>query len=152
MSAPTHDTVRVTQHVDATATEVWEAYADSSKRAQWSVPAGEKMVYDESSFREGGRDRYRCGSPENLEFHAEAEYTKIVPQELIVYTETVRKESQPLATGLVTWEFEPGSTGTLVTITNQVVSFVGIGMIDGNRHGHMKALQQLSRHLVSEKL
>lgn len=148
MSAPNHDTVRLTQHVDASAAEAWEAYADAATRARWSVPAGERMVYDESDFHEGGRDHYRCGSPEDLEFHAEVEYTKIVPQELVVYAETVRSEGQPLATGIVTWEFEPDSTGTLVTVTNQVVSFVGTEMIDGNRNGHTKALEQLSQHLA----
>lgn len=149
MSAPTHDTIRVTQHVDAPVTEVWQAYADSTRRAQWSAPTGEKMVYDESSFREGGRDHYRCGPPENLEFHAEAEYTKIVPKDLIVYVETVSQDGQPLAAGLVTWEFEPEGAGTLVTVTNQVVSFVGVGMIDGNRNGHTKALEQLTWHLAA---
>lgn len=147
MNAPAYDTLRLSQHVDAPVLEVWEAYADSTTRARWSVPAGEKMVYDESDFQEGGRDRYRCGSPESLEFHAEVEYVKIVPQELVVYMETVRNEGKPLATGTVNWEFELDGTGTLVTVTNQVVSFVGVGMIDGNRNGHTKALEQLRQHL-----
>ena len=71
-----------------------------------------------------------------------------MPQELIVYAETVSNEGCPLATGLVTWEFEPESVGTLITITSQIVSFVGTGMIDGNRYGHTKALEQLRRHLA----
>lgn len=148
MNAPAHDTIRLTQHVDASVADVWEAYADSAARARWSVPAGEKMVYEQSDFREGGHDRYRCGPPETLDFHAETEYTRIVPNELVVYTETVRNEGQTLATGLVTWEFEPDDRGTLVTVTSQVVSFIGPGMIDGNRNGHTKALEQLGRHLA----
>lgn len=151
MNETVHDTVQVAQYLDASVAEVWEAYADSGMRAQWSVPAGEKLVYDEANFYEGGRDSYRCGAPESLEFHAVAEYAKILPRELIVYTETVRQDGQPLATAVVTWELESSSHGTRLTITNQVVSFVGIGMIEGNRHGHMTALQQLNRHLGSEK-
>jgi len=148
LSAPTHDTIRLTHHIDASVADVWEAYADSAARARWSVPAGEKIVYDQSDFREGGHDRHRCGPPETLDFHAETEYTRIVPNELVVYTETVKNEGQPLATGLVTWEFEPDDEGTLVTVTSQAVSFVGSGMIDGTRNGHTKALEQLSRHLA----
>lgn len=148
MNMPAHDTIRLTQHVDASVADVWTAYADSDARARWSVPAGEEMVYDQSEFREGGHDRYRCGPPETLDFHAETEYTRIVPNELVVYTETVKNEGQPLATGLVTWEFEPDDEGTLVTVTSQAVSFVGSGMIDGTRNGHTKALEQLSRHLA----
>lgn len=148
MNATIHDTIRLTQHVAAQVAETWEAYADLSMRTQWSVPAGEGMVYDESDFSEGGRDRYRCGSPEALEFHAEVEYTKVVPQELVVYTETVKNEGQPLATGVSTWEFEPDGAGTRITVTCQVASFVGPGMIDGTRSGHTKALQQLGQLLA----
>lgn len=148
MNSIVHDTIKLTRVIDAPVAEVWEAYADSTKRTQWSVPAGEGMVYDESDFREGGRDRYRCGPPDTLAFHAETEYTKVVPRELVVYTETVRSEGQPLATGVLTWEFSPDTGGTLVSITNHVVSFVGAGMIDGNHNGHTKALEQLGQFLA----
>lgn len=148
MNATIHDTVSLTRCVDASAAEAWAAYADPGKRAKWSVSAGEAMVYDESDFREGGRDRYRCGPPETLEFHAEAEYTRIVPEELIVCTETVRTEGRSLATSIVAWEFTPHGGKTLVEVTAQVVSFVGQGMIDGTRDGHAKALEQLEEFLV----
>lgn len=143
-----NDTFTVDQRIDAPIAAVWDAYVDPAKRARWSVPAGEAMVYDEADFREQGRDRYRCGPPETLDFHADVEYSRIVPQTLIVYTETVRAQGQPLATGLLTWEFEPTRGGTFVKITNQFVSFIGEGMIDGNRNGHNKALEQLSAFLV----
>lgn len=113
---------------------------------QWSVPAGEAMVYDEADFREGGR--YRCGSPEALEFHAEAEYARIVSEQLVVCTETVRTEQQALATSVVTWEFEPDGEGTRLTVTAQVASFVGQGMIDGTHAEHTKALEQLEQFLA----
>lgn len=148
MNSTAHDTINLTQVIDVPVAEVWEAYADSAKRAQWGVPAGEGMVYDESDFREGGRDRYRCGPPDTLEFHAETEYTRIVPRELVVCTETVRSGGQPLATAVLTWEFASDGAGTLVTITSQVVSFVGAGMIEGNRNGHTKALKQFGQFLA----
>lgn len=34
-------------HITAPIAAVWNAYASPSKRAQWSVPVGEAMVYDE---------------------------------------------------------------------------------------------------------
>lgn len=61
MNSIAHDTVRLTRVIDAPVAAVWEAYADSTKRAQWGVPAGEAMAYGESDFREGGRDGDRCG-------------------------------------------------------------------------------------------
>lgn len=149
MSDIINDTLTLERHINAPIAEVWDAYVDPEKRAQWSVPDGEAMVYDEVDFREQGRELYRCGPPETLDFHATVEYSRIVPQTLIVYTETVRSAGQPLSTGIVTWEFEPTQEGTHVKITNQFVSFVGEGMIDGNRNGHNKALAQLNEFLAT---
>ena len=80
------------------------------------------------------------------------EYTKIAPKALIVYTETVRSAGQPLATGVVTWEFEPTTAGTYVRVISHIVSFVGGGMVDGTRNGHTKALQQLSTFATTDTL
>ena len=38
---------------------------------------------------------------------------------------------------------EPTSSGTRVDLVDQVVSFVGQGMIDGRRNGHDICLRQL---------
>lgn len=146
VDALARDTVRLSVRVDAQVQTVWTAYSDSAARAQWGVPAGEAMVYDESDFREGGRDRYRCGPPESLDVEAQVEYTRIVPHELVVYTETVRTAGQPLATGVVSWEFAADGDGTVVSVVSQVVSFVGEPMIDGTRNGHAKALDQLGEY------
>lgn len=148
MNETVHATLTLDRRVNAPIAAVWEAYADPAERARWSVPAGEALVYDEADFREQGRDRYRCGPPETLEFHVAVEYLRIVPQKLICYSETVRTAEQPLATSLLTWVFDPAGDESLVSITCQLVSFVGQGMVDGNRNGHAKALAQLSEFLA----
>lgn len=144
-----HDTLITERGITAPPAAVWAAYADPAKRARWSVPAGESMVFDEADFTESGHDRYRCGPLETLPFHAHVHYITIVPRALIVYTETVRAQGRPLATGVIIWDFEAAPTGTNVTITSHIVSFVGHGMIDGNRHGHLKALAQLDDFLAA---
>src|SRR5699024_5242638 len=101
------------------------------------------MVIDEADFREGSRDRYRCGPSDSLDFHVVAQYNRIISQRLIVYTETVTTGGETLLTSLVTWAFEPNGSTTYVTITTQLVSYVGSGMIEGSRSGHTKALEQL---------
>lgn len=152
MNAPIHDTVRVTRSLNAPLTAVWDAYADVSQRVRWAVPEGEGMVYETSDFREGGRDLYRCGEVETLEFYAEVEYTRIVPSETIVYVETVKMGSVALGTSLVTWHFESRDEDedTVVTVTSQIVSFVGTEMITGNRNGHTVVLEQLERLLARD--
>lgn len=106
------------------------------------------MVYDDSDFREGGRDTYRCGPLDSLDFHAATEYVRIEPESLIVYSETVKTPDQILAAGLLTWEFQEDGSGTIIKLTCQVTSFVGQGMIEGNRNGHTKALDQLETFLT----
>ncbi len=143
MTSLAHETLTFTQSIDAPLSAVWSAIADSTQRAVWSVPVGEAMVYDRSNFGVGGRDEYRCGPPETLEFHCVVDYVQIAPESLIVHTDTVATEGQTLAVALVTWELDDNGGSTLIRLTDQVTSFVGAGMIDGHRNGHTKALSQL---------
>lgn len=148
MAETVHETIFFERHITAAITTVWNAYLDPVQRAQWSVPAGEAMVFDEADFREGGGDRYRCGPPASLDFSVNVQYHKIIPEQLIVYTETVTTADQPLATSIVTWALSPSGRETRVKITAQLVSYVGQGMVDGHHHGHAKALEQLQAFLT----
>lgn len=148
MAEIVHETLFFERDITAAMATVWRAYVDPVQRAQWSVPAGEAMVFDEADFREGGRDRYRCGPPAALDFAVNVEYHKIIPEQLIVYTETVDTADQPLATSIVTWALSSSGRETRVNIAAQLVSYVGQGMIDGHRHGHAKALDQLQAFLT----
>jgi uncharacterized protein YndB with AHSA1/START domain len=143
MISITHDTLTFAQPVRARLSVVWAAFADSTQRAIWGVPVGEAQVYDESNFRVGGRDRYRCGPPQTLEFHGAVDYVHIIPESLIVHTDTVTVGDQILAVALLTWEFEGADDTTVIRLTDQVTSFVGTDMIDGHRNGQTKALEQL---------
>jgi uncharacterized protein YndB with AHSA1/START domain len=102
MISITHDTLTFAQPVRARLSIVWAAFADSTQRAIWGVPVGEAQVYDESNFRVGGRDRYRCGPPQTLEFHGAVDYVHIIPESLIVHTDTVTVGDQILAVALLT--------------------------------------------------
>ncbi|GAA1113896.1 SRPBCC domain-containing protein [Arthrobacter flavus] len=143
MTSIAHDTLTFSRLLDAPLSVVWAAFADSTQRTVWGVPEGEAQVYDESNFGVGGRDVYRCGPPETLEFSGIAEYLQIVTEFLIVHTDVVAVEGQVLAAALLTWQFESRDGATQVQLTDQVTSFVGVDMIDGHRNGHTKALEQL---------
>lgn len=145
-----HETLKFTKTIDAELSRVWGAFVDPIQRARWSVPAGEAMVYEQAAFEVGGRDRYRCGPPESLDFFNIVDYALIVPQSLVVYTETVTTAEQPLSAGVVTWGFTANGDETKVQLTSQVTSFVGDSMIEGNRNGHAKALNQLEEFVLVE--
>lgn len=143
-----HDTLRIERLITAPLSAVWDAYAETSVRSHWSVPAGQDMVYETDDFWTGGQARYRCGTPGEMEFHADIEYHLIEPEYLIVYTETVRIGEQLLATALITWEFTDEDEGAYLHITNQITSYVGQGMIDDSRNGHSIVLDQLETLLT----
>ena len=95
------------------------------------------MVCDIDDFRPGGAIRARCGAPGVLEFVSTGQYCAVVP------------ERHLLSTAIITWTLTPTSTGTRVELVDQVVSFVGEGMIDGHRNGHDICLRQLGEFLSS---
>jgi hypothetical protein len=59
---------------------------------------------------------------------------------------------QRLAVALTTVEFEQIADGTKLTVTVQVVSFVGPDMIFGYESGNRSALKGLSQHLSKMNL
>lgn len=145
---PMTETIRLSAEVARPRGDVWAAFADTETRQQWSVPDGEGLIYDYDDFRTGGRAEYRCGSPEVLEFSAAIDYVRVEEETFAVHTDTVWRGGELLATGLITWSFTHVPAGTLVTIINQVVSFVGADMVEGSRNGHRIALEQLGAFLT----
>lgn len=144
---PLTETLHLSTRIARPAGDVWAAFADTEAREHWSVPAGEALVYDFDEFRTGGSARYRCGAPGELQFRATINDVAIEETKFAVHTDTVWHGDDLLATGLITWSFSDAPEGTAVSITAQVVSFVGTDMIDGNRNGHRIALEQLRAFL-----
>lgn len=145
--SPLSETVRLGAEIAHPVAEVWAAFADTAARATWGVPDGEEMVYDHDDFRTGGSTASRCGTPGSLEFHASGDYLRIDPEAVAVSTETLRSGDQILSTAIITWTFTATPAGTHVEIIDQLVSFVGEGMVDGHRNGHTIALRQLGEFL-----
>jgi uncharacterized protein YndB with AHSA1/START domain len=126
---------------------VFSQFADPVARAGWSAPSEEVLVYDESDFRVGGKDVFRCGPNGNSKFRGETRYLQIVPNKRVVSSETLDTDDHLLAIALTTLEFEPTKDGTKLTVTVQIVSFVGPDLIRGYESGNKSALKNLSQHL-----
>ena len=69
------------------------------------------------------------------------------PERWLVTTETLTRDGQILSTAIIAWTFAATSTGTRVDLVDQVVSFLGQGMIDGHRNGHDICRRQLGDFL-----
>jgi uncharacterized protein YndB with AHSA1/START domain len=144
---PQHATIAVERSYRAPVERVYSEFADPVARARWSTPANDVLIYEETDFRAGGRDVFRCGPRTDPKFRGETSYHLIVPNKRVVSTETLDVDGERLAVSLSTLDFETTDEGTKLKLTVQIVSLVGVGMIEGYESGNKGALERLSRHL-----
>jgi uncharacterized protein YndB with AHSA1/START domain len=142
-----HATIKLQHSYPAPPERVFSEFADPVARALWSAPSQDALIYDEADFRIGGKDEFRCGPKGDPKFRGETRYLNIVPNARVVSSETLVVDGQPLAVSLTTLDFEPTEEGTNLTVTLQIVSFVGPDMIHGYESGNKSALKNLSLHL-----
>jgi len=142
-----HATIELQQSYSAPLDRVFSEFADPIARAQWSAPSNDELIYDESDFRIGGKDVFRCGPKGDPKFRGETRYLDIVLNARIVSTETLDVDGQRLSVALTTLDFEPTEHGTTLTATIQIVSFAGMDVIHEYESGNKSALKNFSLHL-----
>ena len=143
-----HATIVLERAYPAPVERVFAEFADPHARAKWSAPSNDALVYEETDFREGGRDVFRCGPPNDLRFLGVTTYQVIAPNSCVISTETLSEGGKRLAVALNTLNFEPTADGTNLKITVQLASFAGADMVGGYESGNRGALEGLSRHLT----
>jgi uncharacterized protein YndB with AHSA1/START domain len=144
---PQHATITLERSYAAPLERVFSEFADPVARARWSAPSEDVLIYDEADFHVGGKDVFRCGPKGDPKFLGETRYLLIIPNVRVVSSETLDMDGQRLAVSLTTLDFEPANDATNLTVTVQIVSFVGPGMIQGCESGNRSALENLSQHL-----
>ncbi|WP_104666707.1 SRPBCC domain-containing protein [Ensifer adhaerens] len=144
-----HKTLVFERHCAAPVKRVFAAFADPVIRAGWSAPSdGAVFIYDAADFREGGEDRFRCGSKENPQYTGRTTYIAIVPDVLLVSSEVVEAGGRKLMSSLITTELAAEGDVTTIRMTVQVTSLFGDQMIVGTEIGNNAALDNLVEHLV----
>jgi uncharacterized protein YndB with AHSA1/START domain len=146
---PQHATITLERSYAAPVERVFREFADPVARARWSAPSDDVLIYDEANFRIGGKDVFRCGPKVDPKFRGETRYFLIVPNACVVSSETLDMGGQRLAVSLTTLEFEQIEDAAKLTVTLQMISFAGSGMIQGYESGNRSALENLSQHLSS---
>lgn len=145
-----HRTFVFERRCEVPAAQVFAAFADPAIRAAWSAPSdGAAFIYDEADFREGGEDRFRCGSKESPQYTGRTTYISIVPDKLVVSSEVVEAGGRKLASSLITTELKADAHATTVTMTVQVTSLSGDDMIAGTEIGYNAALDNLVEHMLA---
>lgn len=146
-----HDTLTFDRTYAAPAARVFAAWADPEARAQWSVPAGAALAYETADFRQGGLDRARCGSPDDMRDVIETRYVSIAPPRHIVFTEQVTAEGKPQSASVVTVALQAAEGGgTRLGLTIQLTA-VDPTIHEGNHEGWTIVLDQLADWLGGER-
>jgi uncharacterized protein YndB with AHSA1/START domain len=142
-----HDTVVIKRHFEATPSCVFAAFADVDARKRWAVPQGDKLEYEQANFSVGGRDAFRCGSPNDMSYLGDIRYEDIVPNRRIVFTETMSQLDSRLSATLITVELLPDENGTQLIMTSQIAAFDGSDMATGYREGWLAVFDNLATEL-----
>jgi uncharacterized protein YndB with AHSA1/START domain len=142
-----HATIKLEHSYSASLERVFSEFADPVARARWSAPSDDALIYDEADFRVDGKDIFHCGPKGDPKFRGETRYLVIVPNARVVSSETVDIDGQHLAVSLTTLDFDSTEDATILTVTVQIVSFVGPDMIHAYESGNKSALKNLSLHL-----
>lgn len=147
----THATLVFEREVPATAEQVFAAFASAKIRSEWGAPSDTAIIiYDHEDFREGGEDRFRCGSRSDPNIHGIARYLEIVTDRRIVSSETISMNGKRLCASLVTLELAQSGSRTKLRSTSQVASFIGQDMIKGVETGNNGSLDSLVNYLSTE--
>ena len=144
-----HATITLERAYAAPVERAFSEFADPRTRAKWSAPSNDALVYDEADFREGARDVFRCGTPNDLRFRGVTTYQVIIPNKCVISTESLCEGTTRLAVVLNTLELGPTTEGAQLRLTVQIASFVGPEMVKGYESGNRGAMEGLARHLAA---
>lgn len=121
---------------------VFAALADPAERAELgNAIETAALIYDETDFRVGGRDIFRCGAKRDPQYRSMATYYDVVPNQRIVSSETVETARKKLIISMSTTTLEPQGASTKVTVTTQLISLAGDDMINGVEVGQNASLR-----------
>jgi len=142
-----HATLVFDREVPAPVEDVFAAVADPIARTEWGVPSDTAVViYEEADFREGGQDRFRCGSKADPNIHGTTRYLEITANRRVVSSETIVMNGKRLCASLSTLELTPDGEKTKLKSTTQLASFIGEDMVKGREVGTNASLDNLVRY------
>jgi uncharacterized protein YndB with AHSA1/START domain len=147
-----HATLIFERDIPAPVAQVFAAFADPVARSAWGAPSDTAVViYDEADFREGGQDRFRCGSKADPNIHGTTRYLDIVTHRRVVSSETIEMDGRRLCASLTTLEFAADGETTRLKNTTQLASFIGDDMVRGHETGTNASLDNLVRHFRTKR-
>jgi uncharacterized protein YndB with AHSA1/START domain len=146
-TAALHATLVFEREIPAPIQKVFAAFADPLARTEWGAPSDTAVViYDEADFREGGQDRFRCGSKADPKIHGMTRYLEIIANRRVVSSETIVMDGKRLCASLTTLELTADGEKTKLKSTTQLASFIGQDMVRGHETGTNASLDNLVQY------
>jgi uncharacterized protein YndB with AHSA1/START domain len=146
MTPITYATLVMERTYKASPKRVFAAWEDKEARERWQAPDETIIIkYEESNFRQGGRDVARCIEQDGAEFLATVHYLDIRRDKSIVFSEAVAQGNANVSAALICVELFPVSEGTRQLVTMQVAAFDASGMEKGYEHGWGLALDNIAK-------
>jgi len=109
----------------------------------YAGPGDEVLQIVSADTRVGGTERHRCGPAEAPAFEVETRWYHMAAPSDAVFTEQIEAGGATLGASLVTYSIAPSGTGSAVTVTVAVSSFVGAEMIGEFRSGWTGGMENL---------
>ena len=153
------DAVVIERTFDAPADLIWQMWTDPEHFKAWYGPDGASIPTAEMDVRVGGR-RLVCmevqspGGPMQMRFTGE--YREVVPNEHLVYTESMSDENGNVAPGLA--EGHPETTEVRVELlevggrTRMVMTHSGVPADSPGAAGWAMAFKKLAAHVETHLL
>lgn len=146
MTTIAHATIVMERTYNASPARVFAAWSDVEARKRWSTPAeGIRIEYEESDFREGGRDLSRCIEPGNEDYLAAVTYIDIKRDQRIAFVEDILHGKKRVSAALISVELTPQGGATRLLLTMQIASFDEASMEQGYQFGWNAALDNLAK-------
>jgi hypothetical protein len=98
--------LKTSRVIDASCEDVFDAFADPARLAQWWGPKGFTNTFHEFDFRPGGRWRFVMHGPDGANYPNESVFVEILPSERVV----LRHVSNPQFEMTITFHEEDAKT------------------------------------------
>jgi uncharacterized protein YndB with AHSA1/START domain len=145
-----HSTFVIERSYPATPERIFAAFSNPAKKRRWFVESHHHEVeHYELDFRVGGQERARFrfkeGTPvAGLVCINDTSYLDLVPNQRIVFANTMTIGGRCISASLGTFELLPSATGTDLIFTHQGAFFEGSDGPKMREEGWRKLLEKLT--------
>lgn len=143
-----HGTFTLKRQFDSPPSRVFRAWSDKHELAQWAAPSdGWTFNNVKFEFRVGGGEISQFGPQGEPPFVVHNRFEDIVPDQRIVSAFSISKSGKCISSTVLSVEFRPSETGTLLILQESGVFLDGMETPEMRRAGTEHQLEQLEKHL-----